>query len=559
MNSQCNLCRSPLSSSLLPTPTQTEQVLDLLRTNSLPTDSSRWHSIIASSAADVARYDTKIGRLREVMNRLVSERDALQQYGNQCRSVFAPVRRLPPEILAEIFALCCPTPALYCDNIPYKPVGQSHLVTLLQVCSAWYSTVMETPSLWAIIEVDPDNPYPAIPNKSLRDVSHIRRSLNRSGHHPLIVQLVSSDRRVSSGLELLASCADRWRIADMHIDIAASSFLSRLRGNFPLLERLALGGDGAEGLNIFETAPSLMHVILSDVDGALPKLPWSQLREVTYYASHPAVLDERIIANRLAFISHCSDQCEFNIYSLNLSALDPLAPHFSQQQIQSNIPILRLGILDRYGEEHSRPALGQIIGSLTLPNLRELHFRSTSPKDPLFWPHDFNLFSSRSSLRETLTKLFLYDMVITENELVHCLSDMHVLQELFVQDVGGDDDDHILITDTLLQRLTWRADSSCLVPNLHDFSFASLFFFDDDDFIEFVESRLVPGRTQNGPLRIEAFAIIDAEPGLGIVGVGLGAVAVGRMAVLQTQGLIRWSKHGSKHFRKKSTLNVHVL
>jgi hypothetical protein len=304
----------------------------------------------------------------------------------------------------------------------------------------------------------------------------------------------------------------------------------------------------------------LTHVILSDVNGVLPKLPWSQLREVTYYSSHPAALDERVIANRLAVMSHCSTQCEFNIYSLNLSALDLLTPHLSQNQIQSNIPVLRLAILDRNGEEHSRPALGQIIGTLILPNLRELHFWSTSPKDPLFWPRDdFTLFSSRSSLRETLTKLFLYDMVITEGELVHCLSDMHVLQELFIQDLCGDDDndDHILITDTLLRRLAWRADSSCLVPNLQDFSFASLFFFEDDGFMELIESRIISGRTQNGPLRIEAFAIIDAEPDLGIVGGGLGAVAIAKLAALVKEGLLRWSKHGSKHFRMKSTLNVH--
>jgi hypothetical protein len=136
---------------------------------------------------------------------------------------------------------------------------------------------------------------------------------------------------------------------------------------------------------------------------------------------------------------------------------------------------------------------------------------------------------------------------------------MHVLQELFIQDLCGDDDndDHILITDTLLRRLAWRADSSCLVPNLQDFSFASLFFFEDDGFMELIESRIISGRTQNGPLRIEAFAIIDAEPDLGIVGGGLGAVAIAKLAALVKEGLLRWSKHGSKHFRMKSTLNVH--
>ncbi|KAF8157301.1 hypothetical protein K438DRAFT_1621264, partial [Mycena galopus ATCC 62051] len=136
-------------SSLLPTPAQTAQVHQLLRSNSVPSDSqsSYLRSIIAPSLADVARYDTQIERLQ-------AERDALQRYCDECRSVCAPVRRLPPEILAEIFSLCAsPTPILYCDGtqeIPGGPdqVAQPHLLALLQVCFSWYNTVMATPCLW---------------------------------------------------------------------------------------------------------------------------------------------------------------------------------------------------------------------------------------------------------------------------------------------------------------------------------------------------------------------------------------------------------------------------
>ncbi|KAF8177806.1 hypothetical protein K438DRAFT_1605879, partial [Mycena galopus ATCC 62051] len=136
-----------------------------------------------------------ITRLRQIPHRLVAERDALQRYCDESRSVAAPVRRLPPEILAEIFTLCSSTSILYCDGtqiIPatylVDPVGQPHLMPLLRVCSTWYTIVMGTPSLWANIEVNLE--VDGSDSKAVdRKVAHISRSLDQSRHHPLTIHL----------------------------------------------------------------------------------------------------------------------------------------------------------------------------------------------------------------------------------------------------------------------------------------------------------------------------------------------------------------------------------
>jgi hypothetical protein len=203
--------------------------------------------------------------------------------------------------------------------------------------------------------------------------------------------------------------------------------------------------------------------------------------------------------------------------------------------------------------------LGEIIGVLTLPNLREILFRSSIPDDdPLFWPREqFPAFTSRSSLGESLTTLSLYHMVITKDELAECLSETKVLQELFIQDVSGDADfereEHILITDSLFQRLASRsepsASASCLVPELHTFSFASLFFFDDPAFLGFLEPRVTPVR--NRAFTVETLSLIDSKPDLGIVGHGLGNGAVVRMEGLKAQGRLRWARYGSKYFKEE--------
>ncbi|KAJ6543030.1 hypothetical protein B0H19DRAFT_1035459 [Mycena capillaripes] len=544
------------SSQLLPTPAQKDQLLQLLRSNSAPPTESYLRSIIASSPADVARYDEEIEQIQVVLNRLISERDALQEYSHGCGSAFAPVRRLPTEILTEIFALCSPTPILYCDGtqeIPtdvFKRTAQHYLSQLSQVCSSWYRTVMGTPSLWATIEVDLTYD-PATPKQIDKYVEHLARSLDRSGLCPLTIQLNAYDTSANPGLELLAQNSERWRVMDMYNDANTSTSLSHAKGNLPLLEYLGLGGS-TKDIDIFETAPRLSHVILPDLLGPPPKLPWSQLRDITYHSSRRPILYNGAISDVLTVMSRCSSQCEFNIYNLDISRLT--LPISDLVPVDSSIRALRLDILDTKSEEHSRQAVGEILGTLTFHCLRELHIRSSAPDERLFWPRDhFSTFASRSSLRQTLTKLFLYDVVITEKELIECLSQMHALLELFIQDVAGsldfDRPDHTLITDLLLQKLTWRADSSCLVPKLTNFALASVFFFDEDTFLHFVTSRLVPGHTDDGPLRIQT---------TGLIGQDLGAPAGARMSELQRRGYLRWFRKDMDDLRCGFS-NVHLF
>ncbi|KAJ6592447.1 hypothetical protein B0H19DRAFT_902454, partial [Mycena capillaripes] len=167
--------------------------------------------------ADMGRYNTEIIRVREVLNRLISERDSLQHYSNACSSAFAPVRRLPTELLAKIFTLSSPTSIWFCDTSEEVPsdmpdrVAQLHLIQVSQVCSRWYKTVMGTPSLWATIEVD----FASHPGTLTISLAHITRSLARSVPYPLTIHLNAYDERAGPGLELLAQHSERWRILDM--------------------------------------------------------------------------------------------------------------------------------------------------------------------------------------------------------------------------------------------------------------------------------------------------------------------------------------------------------
>ncbi|KAJ7617595.1 hypothetical protein DFH06DRAFT_1364225 [Mycena polygramma] len=554
MDSQ-NGCGCLFSSAILPTLAQKDQLNLLLRSNSSPPESSHGHSLFpAFSSIDLARYDTEIDRVQQMLARLTSERAELQEYSLGYSSAFAPVRRLPTEIVAEIFASSAPDPlpVLFCDPSQGIPSGtnsrvaQRHLINLSQVCFGWHGIVMGTPSLWANIEVDLTLD-PSARGDFDRAITGVSRSLDLSGFYPLTIQVNTYADDAIPGLKLLAQ---HWSVGELSTSVASrrqhySACISRVKGNLPRLERLGLGGFQLAEVGIFETAPKLTHVILSDFDNAPPGLPWSRLLELTYYSSRPEPIAEGVIGDRLALLARCSNQCEFNIYTLNLTGLD--LPIFDLVPVRSNIRVLRLAILDLGDEEHCRQAVGEIVGTLTLPCLQELHFWSTRIDQRLFWPRDhFPAFASRSSVAQALTKFSLHEMVITEDDLVACLSEMRLLSELFIQDVARDCErpDHILLSTTLLQRLVWRPDDSRLIPNLTTFAFASLFDFDDDTFLHMVASRLVAGSSSDGPFKIQTTRLMGQD---------LRTAATARLSEFERRGLLRWSRRTENDLRAPVT------
>ncbi|KAJ6586562.1 hypothetical protein B0H10DRAFT_1756763, partial [Mycena sp. CBHHK59/15] len=73
----------------------------------IPTEplASSLRSVIASAPHDLLCYDEDISAIQQVLDRLVAARSTLQMCANKCQGVFAPIRRLPSEVLLEIFSM----------------------------------------------------------------------------------------------------------------------------------------------------------------------------------------------------------------------------------------------------------------------------------------------------------------------------------------------------------------------------------------------------------------------------------------------------------------------
>ncbi|KAJ7052873.1 hypothetical protein C8F01DRAFT_955808, partial [Mycena amicta] len=102
---------------------------------------------------DLARYDAEIARL-------AAHRQALHDLHEAGRSLWSPIRRLPVEVLTDIFRkiwldfrdLCTAGDDL---GIHYNSHSRelmlaafAPLLELSRVSSTWHSIIMHTPQLW---------------------------------------------------------------------------------------------------------------------------------------------------------------------------------------------------------------------------------------------------------------------------------------------------------------------------------------------------------------------------------------------------------------------------
>jgi hypothetical protein len=99
---------------------------------------SSFQSVIDQSPLELKRYAAEIQRLEKTLAELKSDLASLESYTNGCRSMFSPLRRLPNELLVEIFDLCSPPGAdLISDSTTPEEeedrVARNYLLQLSQV------------------------------------------------------------------------------------------------------------------------------------------------------------------------------------------------------------------------------------------------------------------------------------------------------------------------------------------------------------------------------------------------------------------------------------------
>ncbi len=236
--------------------------------------------------------------LAKEASQLNERHESLTQYVSNCRSLLAPIRRLPRDVLEIVFAFVPSSE----DSLNTRSAPWS----LAHICYAWRDIVLSTPSLWAKIDICP--PY-------TRDsLTILGRYLQLSGEYPLDISISfqhTFGEDYSSILSLILQHATRWKRMQIQlngsiteVDIVMSE-LSTVAGKLPLLEEVFFHSVGLLAdvyTEMLVTAPSLRRAWL---------LPFNSVRQtplnanLTHFSGGVACLEDIQHIMRLPTLIDC--------------------------------------------------------------------------------------------------------------------------------------------------------------------------------------------------------------------------------------------------------------
>ncbi|KAJ7633424.1 hypothetical protein DFH06DRAFT_1222790 [Mycena polygramma] len=255
---------------------------DRFGTNYVPSDEE-----IESIKWDLVPRTKELARLDEHIRELCAQRDQIQAYVDSHKALISHPRRLPPDIVREIFVACLPTSRNAVMSAQEAPL------LLCRICSAWRAIALSTPRLWASLHVS----WAFLASKEPQRLPAVIHWLELSAACPIFLSVAVQGWNwdgweISPGLELiqlLAESSARWHhleLSDLSKD-AAEKF-AEMRP--PLLESLKFAGTISVLRQIGSVcmAPRL-HTLTFDSQGPerldelildMP-LPWSQLTHLT--------------------------------------------------------------------------------------------------------------------------------------------------------------------------------------------------------------------------------------------------------------------------------------
>ncbi len=212
---------------------------------------------------NIATLDDRLLSLRQSLCRLESltaliqtQIDATSTAKQQLKSISAPIRRLPRDILLEIFSLCRPGP----DDMP-RLAARDYPWTLGHICHWWRDIVHSSPTLWSVVVLYP--PYnPEIIEALLQRSANVPLSVYIFVHHP------GGRTHSSTIIDRIMCLCHRWSKLELHVHAPLCvdpPYVDKLPSFFPHLRTLKVLGTCSSSIVPVLDAPLLKTVRLSYV------------------------------------------------------------------------------------------------------------------------------------------------------------------------------------------------------------------------------------------------------------------------------------------------------
>lgn len=224
-----------------------------------PNEITQIDTFLVDGSKSLSEYDAAIAEVEGLLISLKNSRDRLQRRCDSARSLTsAPIRRLPLDVLHEIFAFVCemdtPDEAHYGASSVYTLYMAEEIscptLKLTWVCSLWRTFVQSCPILWSTIGVSAVV-FESRPDSFQILVKYLSHSADSLLDFGIFARNASaSDPMVSETIELFLGCSTRWRQAVLWVP--DHEFLSKAAsiesssatqlGSFPVIESLNIMG-----------------------------------------------------------------------------------------------------------------------------------------------------------------------------------------------------------------------------------------------------------------------------------------------------------------------------
>ncbi|KAJ7678708.1 hypothetical protein B0H17DRAFT_1078131 [Mycena rosella] len=363
-----------------------------LGTNYCPPDEelAEIQTLLVEPGLRLKRLDDEIAGMRKAIDELLEERECLGSYMEAHRALTSPIRRLPLDIIEEIFLACIPTHRNCVMSAEEAPV------ILGRICSSWRAISFSTPRLWSRLHiVEPTRPYEL--DSSLFDAKVAQRLetttawLRRAGECLLSISLEgrfddgfhpeSPDLLTTAAfLHALVPFASRWQ--NIHLAAPPSAFgaLAILSDkDVPWLKSLKIVQRPEHPDASYRWGPSsifngsnLSRFSISGDNFNPLELPlrWNQLTDLSIIGPTRGLGDTQTVTVVLRVLSGCPE----------LRTFKGLLRDNFEDIVDSTIKCPFLHTINLTSAGAPLYTSGRLFCHLSLPGLRHFKFRGQGPE-----------------------------------------------------------------------------------------------------------------------------------------------------------------------------------
>ncbi|KAL0570048.1 hypothetical protein V5O48_011919 [Marasmius crinis-equi] len=385
---------------------------------------------------EMRECDVEMNKLKTRMHMLENKKKGLRKAVEKCRSLLAPIHRLPTEILAHIFSMAC-------DKTIWVSCSAPRVVKLSTVCGRWRELALSTTSLWSALRIDFSFWAGRFPDLERL----IRIFMDRSGGSRLRLELDFTtleevEACLSSIISLLVRNCARWQTVSLELDDFDPFVGLDLDGLvFSALQDLQIHIEWEAPLPpifncLFKNTPLLRSLDINCLEFFADEefnLPRHQVEVLTIrYGTSDRVL---------TFLSSFP-----HLKALTLTRTGIATNHYDGHYLSSTVKTLTFTWDDQTEVDTTLPRL-------TLPELASLTMSgnfASSGRWPVWVQTPFTEFMARSSC--TITSLCLKWLPMTDRQVMDILELMPSLNYLEIEEYPESPPNRIT-TEMFLQHL----------------------------------------------------------------------------------------------------------